>query len=564
MDRSNWFLDRLTIFSILLGIVTWLPLGLSGVPLDTPDGFLHLGWAVAWSKAIQAGWLWPTWSDMAWGGAGSHALLIYPPMFRLFVGIPLLAGIAPDQALSGSLLALVLSNAVGAALFAKEWLARNLWRLTLVLGAVLNPYFLVNIYVRGAWPEALAQGLLWWLSLGLVGLAKSRSWGVVVSSAALAGVILSNWNASLLTALIWIAAPLVVLKTYKQKSRWLLSSLLGLSVTLPFWLPALMALPTVRPPMPAGLLAGEFFGSGAIGQASFGRLLWIQAVGISLILITRWLGWGRRTDAIGMWGLIVAAVGLLLMLQFSEPAYEFFHPLKRIQFPWRWLSPTWLGALLWLNSVGSQENISEGKSRSKRIFLVLTSLASVGIWFDSLWRFRTNLSGHAPSHEEVQANRKLLACDPLLPCPKGVKALPRSGELSKRFAVTGDGRIALSGVPDYSPEGIPENSWNKRLAIFWLPNWPQDEWASFSGSGEVEMTFKSPKERRLVLAAETAGVLRVMQWADKRWKVLVKPANKEEDWEQKVFEATRDSDGWTMIHLEAGTWEVALRYVYGL
>jgi hypothetical protein len=28
-----------------LALLVWLPLGLAGVPLDTPDGFLHLGWA---------------------------------------------------------------------------------------------------------------------------------------------------------------------------------------------------------------------------------------------------------------------------------------------------------------------------------------------------------------------------------------------------------------------------------------------------------------------------------------------------------------------------------------
>jgi hypothetical protein len=552
----------LLLAAVGLALISWLPLGVSGVPLDTPDGFMHLGWAVAWAKAVQGGWLWPTWSDLPWAGAGSHALLIYPPLFRLLVGIPLVAGIPPDHALASGLLVVTLINAVGAAVLAQRWLRHWGWRWALLLGAVLNPYFLVNLYVRGAWPEALAQGLLWWLTLGLLGLKEERRWGIALSSAALAGVILSNWNASLLTALIWLLAAGVVLRGSRQWLNWLWSGLMALGVTSPFWLPALLALPTVRPPMPEGLLPGEFFGSGQAGQFSFGRLIWIQAVVIGSILISRWLGWGRSVDPLGRWGMVLAASGLVLMLPVSAPVYELVSPLQRIQFPWRWLSPTWMGALLWCASVGAQPKSRLSPWTWRRGALLLTALAAVGTWFDSLWRFRTNLIAHAPSSEEIQANRKLLACEPLVPCPTGVGALPNSGELSKRFTATSDGRIALSGVPDYSPAAIPESSWNKRLAIFWLPNWPQRQWSSFSGSGKVEMTLKSPTERRLLVDAKTAGNLRLMQWADPRWRVLVKPANGEGTWKRRPFNATRDRQGWTIIPLPAGTWDVALRYRY--
>ena len=547
----------------MLALFVWLPLGIAGVPLDTPDGFLHLGWAVAWAKAVQGGWLWPTWSDLPWAGAGSHALLIYPPLFRLLVGIPLVAGVPPDHALASSLLVVALVNAVGAAVLGQHWLKQGKWRWALLLGAVLNPYFLVNLYVRGAWPEALAQGLLWSLTLGLLGLKQERRWGTALSSAALAGVILSNWNASLLTALIWLIAAGVVLRGSRQWRGWLWSGLLAVALTSPFWLPALLALPTVRPPMPEGLLAGEFLGSGQAGQYSFGRLIWIQAVVIGSILVGRWLGWGRSVDAIGRWGLVLSTGGLLLMLPISTPVYELFSPLQRIQFPWRWLSPAWLGALLWWSSASNQVDSRLSPSRWRRAALLVTTLAAAGGWFDSLWRFRTNLVGHAPSREEVQANRALLACDPILACPVGLQALPRAGELSKRFAETEDGRIALTGVPDYSPATIPESSWNKRLAIFWLPNWPQNPWASFSGSGTLEMTFKSPTERRFLVHAETAGDVKLMQWADQSWRVLVRPAGPARPWTELAFEATQDPEGWTIIPLKTGIWDIALRYGHG-
>ena len=550
------------IAAVLLGVLSWLPLAIAGVPLDTPDGFLHLGWAVAWAKAIQGGWLWPTWSDLPWAGAGSSALLIYPPMFRLLVGIPLLAGVPPDHALASGLLVVCLANAVGTALLARRWLTQQGWRWVLLLGSVLNPYFLVNLYVRGAWPEALAQAWLWWLALGLMGLRDEKSWGVPLSSAALAGVILSNWNAALLTAVIWVAGAAVVLRGQRQWTHWVFSVLVAIAVTSVFWLPALVGLPLVRPPMPEGLLPGEFFAAGPVGKYGFARLLWIQAVVVLSILVSRWLGWGRSTDRIGRWGLLLALTGLLLMLPVSAPVYELIGPMQRIQFPWRWLSPTWMGALLWWSSVGIQPSQMSNRSRWRRAAFLLTSLAAVGAWFDSLWRFRTNVVGHAPSRLEILANRRLLACDPLLPCPTGIKALPKSGELSKRFIATPDGRIALSGVPDYSPAMIPEDSWNKRLAIFWLPNWPQRSWSSFTGTGTVRMTFKSPTKRQLLVDARTPGILRLMQWASPNWRVLVKPADRSGAWEQMRFRDVRDHDGWTIVPLQAGVWDVTLTYGY--
>ena len=167
----------LLLSAVGLALLIWLPLGLAGVPLDTPDGFLHLGWAVGWVKQLEQGWLWPTWSDLPWAGAGSSALLIYPPLFRQLVGWPMLLGLPPDRALATSLLLVVLLHNTGVAALANQWIAQPRWRWLLLLCASLNPYLLVNLYVRGAWPEALAQALLWWLALGFWGLEKNRRWG---------------------------------------------------------------------------------------------------------------------------------------------------------------------------------------------------------------------------------------------------------------------------------------------------------------------------------------------------------------------------------------------------
>ena len=87
-----------------LALVVWFPLAVARVPLDTHDGFLHLGWAVGWA------------------GAGTFVLAMYPPLFRLLVGVPLVTSVSPDHAVAGALLVLLLLNAGGALALARVWL----------------------------------------------------------------------------------------------------------------------------------------------------------------------------------------------------------------------------------------------------------------------------------------------------------------------------------------------------------------------------------------------------------------------------------------------------------
>jgi hypothetical protein len=127
-----------------------------------------------------------------------------------------------------------------------------------------------------------------------------------------------------------------------------------------------------------------------------------------------------------------------------------------------------------------------------------------------------------------------------------------------------DGRIALSGVPDYSPAGVPERSWNPRLAIFWLPQWPQTPWAQFEGPGRVSLQHSGAQQRTLLVQASEPGRLRLMQWAHPDWRVQWRtaagaglPAGA---WSAPLPEGGRDAQGWISVPLEAGAWEVALTY----
>ena len=300
---------------------------------------------------------------------------------------------------------------------------------------------------------------------------------------------------------------------------------------------------------------------GSWGMRDAADVRGFPAVTTLLLLLTlRWLRWGRRSTGLGTWGLVLAVLALVMMLPISQPIYGLVAPLQRIQFPWRWLGPGWFGALLWLCSPGSIPQAVSVAAGWRRIGLVLCSLGALGGWFDGLWRFRTNLVGHAPRDSERVSLRQLLACDPLLPCTQGMEALPATGELAKRFAALPDGRLALAGVPDYTPAGIPERSWHKRLQTFWLPAWPQTSWASFSGQGQAQLISHAPRERTLLLRADTSGTLRLMQWAHPAWRVQWRRAGSASAWGAPLADGGRDTDGWVAIPLAEGRWEIALTY----
>lgn len=555
--------------ALALALLVWLPLGVGGVPLDTPDGFLHLGWAVGWARQVNGGWWWPQWTDINWGGAGSFALAVYPPLFRQLVGLPLLLGAPPDQALASALLVVLLLNALGAMALGNCWQPQGRMRWLLLLGAALNPYLLVNVYVRGAWPEALAQALLWWLALGWLGILRGRRWGVLVSSLALAGIVLSNWNTTLLSLLIWSGSALllVVRHRWTDLMRWAASLLIALLATAPFWWPALVLMPELRAPIPEGLFSHEFFllPPEATKPYAFSRLLWIQALAIALLLAARGVGLGRSRDALGRWGLLVACTSLVLMVAPSETLYTLVKPLQRIQFPWRWLGPAWLGCLIWCCSPARTRASASRSKPWASVGAGVLLAGALGGWFDGLWRFRSNVLGHRPTFTERQALGALLNCDPVLPCPQGRKALPKSGELAKRFLALPDGRVALSGVPDYSPAGVPHGTWQARLQTFWVPRWPQARWAQWNGNGSAQLVNHGPQHRLISVMAGGHGNLRIMQWSHPRWQVWHaredgKASSGEMGWSQLLPEATRDRNGWVSVPLEPGQWWVLMSY----
>ena len=568
---------ELLLIALGLALLSWGPIGWAGLPGHTHDGFQHLAWGAAWIRQLQGGWLWPQWSDLSWAGAGSAVFQFYPPLFRL-LGTPLgLLGWAPVATVQASLLLVMLINATGAWALAGDWLPHRggrwggAWRLLLVTAVVLNPYFLINLYVRGAWPEALGQALLTWLALGLARLPRRPRSGIVLTAVALGALVLSNWNTALLALVAWGLAMVLLAagRQWRPLVGWGLGLGLALGATAPFWWPALSQLGLIRPPVPAGLYPEEFFFAPAGDRPTyFADLLWVQGLVILLLLGVRLVGWGTGgwrpnrnapVAPLASWGLLLALATVVMVLPISAPIYGWITPLQRLQFPWRWLSLGWLGALLWLCSPAALGLPWLARSGWRRGLWVLGALLALVLSVDSLNRFRTNLLTDHLTPAQGERLNTLLRCPPLDPCPAGLAALREGSDEVQPFIALGDGRIAITGMRDYSPAGIPDTAWQAREVIFWQPRWPQTAWAHFEGDGRVSLRERRPQRITLTVDAAGAGRLRVMQWAYPAWRVQTRRQG-DVLWSPPLTDGGRDPDGWISVPLQSGPWEVALTY----
>ena len=97
-------------------------------------------------------------------GHGYPLFLFYPIGGYYLALLPALAGLPLDYAFNLALAAVILIAAAGAWLLGRDVFHGNsLAALVAAVAYTFAPYLLVNVYLRGALPEALGQALLPWV-----------------------------------------------------------------------------------------------------------------------------------------------------------------------------------------------------------------------------------------------------------------------------------------------------------------------------------------------------------------------------------------------------------------
>jgi hypothetical protein len=359
--------DPFFLLSLLLTTFALYPLWANpGLPV-TSDGLLQPYRLVELDAALQAQYWYPRWAPNFWLGNGYPFFNFYAPASFYLAEVFHLLGASFETAMR---LLVILSTLVAAG--AAYALGRDLYGSLggLVVSAVYvhTPHMLTEIYRRGDYPQLLALGLLplvlwsnWrWAQAG------ERRW-LLISALSLAALLLSHSVTAMLFApvyALWLLLLLWLGRGALWSSLWRIvtANLLGMGLSLFFWLPAIAERPLVQThrlltghfdfrshflsvaellaasPWPDPRILNEPVGFG-LGQAPVA----LAAAGLLALLWAIWRKRGGIALVAGAWALATVLVSILMTLPLSAPLYNSSDFLALTQFPWRWLGIAGLG-----------------------------------------------------------------------------------------------------------------------------------------------------------------------------------------------------------------------------
>jgi hypothetical protein len=364
------------------------------------DGSLHLFRLFELDRVLRQGVPYPRWApDFAYG-YGYPVFNFYPPLAYYIAEALHVAGLDLPMALQATLALIIAIAAFGAYVMGCELFdsapAPHWAGLLVATAYVFFPYFLLNVYMRGAIAEALGAAILPWTLWALVrAMNRQRVGAVMLCGACVAGLLTSHAHVTYMAAPLLVAFALWELASLPRAWRRrafacaAISALLGAAVSAWYWLPTFLEVAFV----PAGHAAKQF---AAIFEWSFlaaTNLIQFQipyayheqpyplsilplalAVG-ALALVNRLTTRARRR----VWFSATAAiVAMFLLLDVTKPAWLSIPFLNTFLFPWR------LSAVIGLSVsllIGALVPAVERSARSSRARIVLVAfVAAVLIW----------------------------------------------------------------------------------------------------------------------------------------------------------------------------------------
>src|SRR5208282_6296957 len=303
------------------------------------------------------GILYPRWADGANFGFGEPRFIFYPPaswMLGAVLGLILPWRMVPDAFIW---LALFLSGA-GTYRLARTWLRPGDAAAAAVFVAV-NPYHLVIVFYRSDFAELLASALFPLLFLQTLALVRER-WRRVPGFALIYAVIwLSNAPAAVIAT--YSVAVIVLLESFRLRSIKLLATAAaggaaGLALAAFYVLPAAIEQRWVNisQALSAELQPWQNFLFTRAEDPEFVLFNWkvsgVAMIVIGLFGIAAVFSARRRKSAPEIFWPFYALgiVAVVLMFPVTVQIWRDFPELKFVQFPWRWLVPLDVIAMLFL------------------------------------------------------------------------------------------------------------------------------------------------------------------------------------------------------------------------
>ena len=317
------------------------------------DGRTHVLRLGALQRAVADGVFLPRWLGEMQLGHGYPVFLFYPIGGYYLALLPALAGLPLDHAFNLALVAAVLIAAAGAWMLGRDvFHGDSLAALVAAVAYTFAPYLLVNVYLRGALPEALGQALLPWVvwSGRRVATKPQPATYALLLASLLAGLMLTH---SLLLMLFvpYLLIYLGIIWWQKGRSRrtlgWLALALVASAgASAFFWLPM--------------LANRQYLTDAGYRMAQLGWLpdnVWtwqnfldwhlsyehtnVHPAQLGLLQAGLALGGfilARRRDGEWLFFAAAACVSCLLIGSWALPLWLSSDVLAAVQFPWRLLS----------------------------------------------------------------------------------------------------------------------------------------------------------------------------------------------------------------------------------
>jgi hypothetical protein len=352
--EKDWFC--ITII-LLLSVASISPMLILGIPDGNMDFPQHLQFAKAYYKSIFAGEFLPVWASSDNYGFGSVGIRIYPPLSSFSLA---LAGILSGNwfdAIWLSFLVWMFVGCVGVYFWAKEWLSPKYSLVAAALYIVL-PYHLLQIYQMWLYAEFVASALIPFCFLFVTRICRQgRAIDVVLFTVSYSLLLLSHIPSAIIGSLSLAVYVFFILDwSFYQKTffKLLCALALSLSATAFYWVKIITEIDWVRANNlqyssgyydPQQHLFPLFFSA---GDKYIERVSWHFDLSIILTLLLflpaiGFLAFHFRKKQLQNREIFFAlsGTGLFALFMMSVPSFfvwQAIPTLRKIQFPWRWLS----------------------------------------------------------------------------------------------------------------------------------------------------------------------------------------------------------------------------------
>jgi hypothetical protein len=476
------------------------------------------------------------------GNGYGYPLFNYYPPLPYYAG-NVLHGIGLSYVRAADLLFAFGLTGAGLTMFA---LARRLWGdlggLVSAIAYVYAPYLALDVFLRGALPELWALAIapaVFWALYELVTTGRAR----FVLLAALSGALLllsHNLVAVIVApAVVFWTAALLALRGRDWRRPALLASLAGVWA---FGLAAFFTLPVLTEGGQVqldSLTRGSFHYSDHF--ASVSDLFLSRSADYSFLLGGReetplqigWFHWGlaalalpvaflllragrRREVATVVLLTLFLAIGVFMATSASRPIWDAFHPLRFLQFPWRYLGLVSLAAA---GLAGASLALLRGRPAIAQlgvaIVLVGLFIGSGHVFFQPL--YRCNVS----DAEVIAGSRAANAianpiCDSIIQHPEG------------------------AAIHDYLPKAVAA-----------IPDPPAAPARVVDGSARIEAAASGSDWLRLRFEAVTPARIETALFDYPNWRVRIDG--------KKIPHETSSPYGLITFAVPPGTHEVSLR-----